>query len=91
MGSITAATDYSAATIHLASTDRFLRGDIVTLLKTSNALRTGRQVARILHALDSPSFPSADWCTSPSWGKARQIDFVSLMALANEVILQRNA
>lgn len=89
VGSVSTAVDYAQGAIVDASKDSFLRGDITTLLNSAReSLRTGRQVARVLHGLDSPEFPASAWCTNRFWGKAKHVDFASLMAFATEIILQ---
>lgn len=41
-----------------------------------------RAVARILHGIQSPAFPSASWSRAPGWGAHRGMDFAELERVA---------
>ncbi|PIA51330.1 hypothetical protein AQUCO_01100275v1 [Aquilegia coerulea] len=54
----------------------FLRADIKVFLQSnSHAKFTPRAIARIMHGIPSPAFPSSIWSKTHFWGRYLQIDF----------------
>lgn len=51
---------------------------------------TARQIARVLHGVQSAAFPALDWCRSSHWGKFIDVDFRVVMAIASDVVRERN-
>lgn len=41
-------------------------------------LRSGREVARILHGLSSPACPQDEWWNDSAWASLRRVDFEAL-------------
>ncbi|KAG9446654.1 hypothetical protein H6P81_012782 [Aristolochia fimbriata] len=61
----------------------FLRADIKVFLQSNSHTKfTPRAVARIMHGVSSPAFPSAAWSKSHFWGRYSQIDFPVVMEAA---------
>ncbi|KAJ4839396.1 hypothetical protein Tsubulata_916850 [Turnera subulata] len=66
----------------------FLRADIKVFLQSnSHAKFTPRAVARIMHGIASPAYPSTIWSKSHFWGRYSQIDFQVVMDVAKEELL----
>ena len=70
-----------------------LAPDIKTLLAHRSGGKTGgagimsaRAVARILHALHSPAYPSKEWARHHTWGRHAEVDFKCILARAEEAI-----
>lgn len=78
--------DAAARCFVRAQDDRFARGEIATLLH-SVALASGKEVARVLHGIRGED--NALLVGTPGWGKARHLEYRSLVELANQMILQR--
>ena len=58
-------------------------------MKTLSA--SGRAVARILHGISSPAFPTFEWKSCPGWGRHKEVSFRDLMDLADGVIAKQRA
>ncbi|KAL3501051.1 hypothetical protein ACH5RR_035500 [Cinchona calisaya] len=72
----------------MGENSRFLRADIKVFLQScSQAKFTPRAVARIMHGLASPAFPSATWSKTHFWGRYMQIDFKVVMEAAKEELM----
>jgi hypothetical protein len=65
--------------------DRFARGQVATLL-SSISLSSGKEVARILHGIRGDDNEAV---ASPLWGKARHLEYRSLVELGNQMILKK--
>ena len=70
-----------------------LAPDIKTLLAHRSGGKTGgagimsaRAVARILHALHSPAYPSKEWARHHTWGRHAEVDFKCILARAEEAV-----
>lgn len=72
----------------IAVNSPFLRADIKVFLKSnSHAKFTPRAMARIMHGLGSPAFPSATWSKCHFWGRYMHIDFEEIMKAAEEELV----
>ncbi|KAG5236488.1 ATP-dependent DNA helicase family protein [Salix suchowensis] len=61
----------------------FLRADIKVFLQgNSQAKFTPRAIARIMHGIASPAYPSTTWSRTHFWGRYTQIDFQVVMEAA---------
>ncbi|XP_031384667.1 ATP-dependent DNA helicase Q-like 5 [Punica granatum] len=66
----------------------FLRADIKVFLQgNSQAKFTPRAVARILHGISSPAYPSTFWAKSHFWGRYTQVDFQVVMEAAKAELM----
>jgi hypothetical protein len=81
--------DAAARCFVRARDDRMARGDVATLLN-SITLTSGKEVARIMHGIRGSEGSDA-LISSRFWGKGRHLEYRSLVELANEIILKRNA
>ncbi|KAG6759107.1 hypothetical protein POTOM_035574 [Populus tomentosa] len=64
----------------------FLRADIKVFLQgNSQAKFTPRAIARIMHGIASPAYPSTTWSKTHFWGRYTQIDFQVVMEAAKIV------
>ncbi|CDP13310.1 unnamed protein product [Coffea canephora] len=73
----------------MAESSRFLRADIKVFLQShSQAKFTPRAVARIMHGLASPAFPSATWSRTHFWGRYTQVDFKVVMEAARAELMK---
>ncbi|XP_020246130.1 ATP-dependent DNA helicase Q-like 5 [Asparagus officinalis] len=67
----------------LPKSSRFMRADIKVFLQSnSHAKFTPRAVARIMHGIPSPAFPSTVWSKCHFWGRYMEIDFPIVMEAA---------
>ncbi|KAK1271920.1 ATP-dependent DNA helicase Q-like 5 [Acorus gramineus] len=67
----------------MSKSSPFLRADIKVFLQSNaHAKFTPRAVARIMHGIPSPAFPSAMWSKCHFWGRYTQIDFPVVMEAA---------
>ncbi|KAG2409659.1 ATP-dependent DNA helicase [Vigna angularis] len=63
----------------------FLRADIKVFLQSNSQARfTPRAVARIMHGIASPAYPSTTWSKTHFWGRYSRIDFKVVMEAAKE-------
>lgn len=70
----------------------FVRADIRVFLQSSPEVEfTGRAVARIMHAIHSPRFPSLDWNRHHMWGRHVGVDFRDLRRIATAEIVAHRA
>ncbi|XP_022151908.1 ATP-dependent DNA helicase Q-like 5 isoform X2 [Momordica charantia] len=61
----------------------FLRADIKVFLQSnSQAKFTPRAVARIMHGIGSPAYPSAIWSRTHFWGRYTHVDFQTVTEAA---------
>ncbi|XP_010549284.1 PREDICTED: ATP-dependent DNA helicase Q-like 5 [Tarenaya hassleriana] len=73
----------------------FLRADIKVFLQSNtNAKFTPRAIARIMHGIGSPAYPSTIWSKTHFWGRYMNVDFRVIMEAAKTELLNfvdRNA
>ncbi|KAK8472314.1 hypothetical protein PHAVU_002G176000 [Phaseolus vulgaris] len=63
----------------------FLRADIKVFLQSNSQARfTPRAVARVMHGIASPAYPSTVWSKTHFWGRYTRIDFKVVMEAAKE-------
>ncbi|XP_057529039.1 ATP-dependent DNA helicase Q-like 5 isoform X2 [Amaranthus tricolor] len=61
----------------------FLRADIKVFLQNNSAAKlTPRAVARVMHGIASPAYPSAAWSKTHFWGRYTDVDFKAIMEAA---------
>ncbi|KAG9139556.1 hypothetical protein Leryth_016329 [Lithospermum erythrorhizon] len=66
----------------------FLRADIKVFLQSNaQAKFSPRAIARIMHGLASPAFPSATWSKTHFWGRYMQTDFKLVMEAAKAELI----
>lgn len=66
----------------------FLTADIKVFLQcNSHAKFTPRAIARILHGIASPAFPSAVWSRTHFWGRYMQTDFKAITEAAKAELM----
>ncbi|KAL5552500.1 hypothetical protein UlMin_039901 [Ulmus minor] len=66
----------------------FLRADIKVFLQSnSQAKFTPRAVARIMHGIASPAYPSTYWSKTHFWGRYTKIDFHAVMEAAKAELI----
>ncbi|THU51272.1 hypothetical protein C4D60_Mb06t29240 [Musa balbisiana] len=66
-----------------ARSSPFLRADIKVFLQSNSYTNfTPRAVARIMHGITSPAFPSSTWSKSHFWGRYVEVDFPVVMEAA---------
>ncbi|XP_038986815.1 ATP-dependent DNA helicase Q-like 5 isoform X2 [Phoenix dactylifera] len=66
----------------------FLHADIKVFLQSNSYAKfTPRAVARIMHGIPSPAFPSATWSKSHFWGRYMEFDFPVVMEAAKMELL----
>lgn len=79
-----------AAAVPGADDEAMLRKAVRTVLRTTSCgtrmVRTPRQVARVLHGIQSPAFPARAWCRCAVWGKFVHVDFREVLAAARAVL-----
>ncbi|KAL8520123.1 hypothetical protein ACS0TY_010883 [Phlomoides rotata] len=74
--------------IQIVQNSPFLRSDIKVFLQSNaQAKFTPRAVARILHGLSSPAFPSAVWSRTHFWGRYVHVDFRAIMEAAKHELV----
>lgn len=67
----------------MGQTSRFLRADIKVFLQSNtNAKFTPRAIARIMHGIASPAFPSSTWSKTHFWGRYMETNFNAIMEAA---------
>ncbi|KAI3795126.1 hypothetical protein L1987_37771 [Smallanthus sonchifolius] len=72
----------------MVQTSRFLRADIKVFLQSnSHAKFTPRAIARIMHGIPSPAFPSSTWCKTHFWGRYIQTNFDVIMEAAKAELM----
>lgn len=75
------------------STEERIRQASIKLLQESGCgsmqVQTGRQIARILHGIDSAGFRAKDWWNCGYWGKFIDVNFRVVMAKARDVIREK--
>ncbi|KAK8699440.1 hypothetical protein V6N13_115527 [Hibiscus sabdariffa] len=66
----------------------FLRADVKVFLQSnSNVKFTPRAIARIMHGIGSPAYPSSTWSRTHFWGRYTQIDFKAVMNAAKAELM----
>ncbi|XP_057852289.1 ATP-dependent DNA helicase Q-like 5 isoform X1 [Cryptomeria japonica] len=66
----------------------FLRADIKVLLQSNTHLNfTPRAVARVMHGISSPAYPSAVWSKNHFWGRYSKVDFNVVKEAATSELL----
>ncbi|CAO2829423.1 unnamed protein product [Amaranthus hypochondriacus] len=66
----------------------FLRADIKVFLQNNSAAKlTPRAVARVMHGIASPAYPSAAWSKTHFWGRYTDVDFKAVMEAAKLELL----
>nr|XP_043626799.1 ATP-dependent DNA helicase Q-like 5 [Erigeron canadensis] len=72
----------------MGQTSRFLRADIKVFLQSnSHAKFTPRAIARIMHGIASPAFPSSIWSRTHFWGRYMQTNFDVIMEAAKAELM----
>ncbi|XP_057421269.1 ATP-dependent DNA helicase Q-like 5 isoform X2 [Lotus japonicus] len=67
----------------ISQSSPFLRADIKVFLQSNSQARfTPRAVARIMHGIASPAYPSTTWCKTHFWGRYKNVDFKVVMEAA---------
>ncbi|PWZ45770.1 ATP-dependent DNA helicase Q-like 5 [Zea mays] len=67
----------------------FLQADIKVFLKSNSFAKfTPRAVARIMHGISSPAFPSATWSKNHFWGRYLEVDFPVVMEAAKAELVK---
>ncbi|KAL3649864.1 hypothetical protein CASFOL_006267 [Castilleja foliolosa] len=76
------------ADVPMDRNSRFLQADVKVFLQSNAQMKfTPRAVARILHGLSSPAFPSATWSRTHFWGRYVHIDFKAIMEAAKQELI----
>ncbi|XP_078172709.1 DEAD/DEAH box RNA helicase family protein isoform X1 [Carex rostrata] len=61
----------------------FLHADMKSFLKNNSSVKlTPRALARIMHGIPSPAFPSSTWARNYLWGRYVEIDFQVVLEAA---------
>ncbi|KAL4587013.1 hypothetical protein LXL04_011662 [Taraxacum kok-saghyz] len=72
----------------MAQASRFLRADIKVFLQgNSHSKFTPRAIARIMHGIPSPTFPSSTWSKTHFWGRYIETNFDVLMEAAKAELM----
>ncbi|GAV85456.1 DEAD domain-containing protein/Helicase_C domain-containing protein, partial [Cephalotus follicularis] len=72
----------------MGQSSRFLRADIKVFLQSNSHTKfTPRAVARIMHGIASPAYPSTTWSKSHFWGRYTQVDFQVVMEAAKTELI----
>ncbi|CAL5026771.1 unnamed protein product [Urochloa decumbens] len=67
----------------------FLQADIKVFLQSNSFAKfTPRAVARIMHGVSSPGFPSATWSKNHFWGRYVEVDFPVVMEAAKAELVK---
>jgi len=67
----------------------FLQADIKVFLQSNSFAKfTPRAVARIMHGISSPAFPSATWSKNHFWGRYVEVDFPVVMEAAKAELVK---
>ncbi|KAK1403216.1 DNA helicase [Heracleum sosnowskyi] len=83
-----AANDGDEIPNKMGQSSRFLRSDIKVFLQSNNHAKfTPRAIARIMHGIASPAFPSAIWSRTHFWGRYAEIEFKAVMEAAKAELL----
>ncbi|XP_074317118.1 ATP-dependent DNA helicase Q-like 5 [Silene latifolia] len=80
--------DHTDLSTMMNQNSRFLQADIkVFLQRNSSAKLTPRAVARIMHGIPSPAYPSATWSKTHFWGRYTNVDFRVIMEAAKAELM----
>nr|XP_048318330.1 ATP-dependent DNA helicase Q-like 5 isoform X1 [Ziziphus jujuba var. spinosa] len=80
--------DNCDVTTKMGQSSPFLRADIKVFLQgNSQAKFTPRAVARIMHGIGSPAYPSTVWSKTHFWGRYTQLDFLVVMEAAKAELI----
>ncbi|XAR64431.1 DNA helicase [Bertholletia excelsa] len=72
----------------MENSSRFLRADIKVFLQSNAHDKfTPRAVARIMHGIPSPAYPSATWSRTHFWGRYMHVDFPVVMEVAKAELM----
>ncbi|KAM6562477.1 hypothetical protein CsatB_022475 [Cannabis sativa] len=70
----------------------FLRADIKVFLQGNSQVKfTPRSIARIMHGIASPAYPSTMWSKTHFWGRYTQTDFHVVMEAAKAELINLSA
>lgn len=73
----------------LPKSSPFLQADIKVFLQSNSFAKfTPRAVARIMHGISSPAFPSATWSKNHFWGRYVAVDFPLVMDVAKAELVK---
>ncbi|KAL6650932.1 hypothetical protein ACP70R_009857 [Stipagrostis hirtigluma subsp. patula] len=82
-------TSDSGYCTQLQKSSPFLQADIKVFLQSNSFAKfTPRAVARIMHGLSSPAFPSATWSKNHFWGRYVEVDFPLVMEAAKAELVK---
>ncbi|KAK4551881.1 hypothetical protein RGQ29_032243 [Quercus rubra] len=80
--------DNSDISNKMGQISRFLQADIKVFLQSNSHVKFNpRAVARIMHGIASPSYPSMIWSKTHFWGRYTQIDFQVIMEAAKAELM----
>ncbi|KAM7268981.1 hypothetical protein ACFE04_024478 [Oxalis oulophora] len=66
----------------------FLKADIKVFLQSNTQAKfSPRAVARIMHGIASPAYPSSTWSKAHFWGRYVHVDFGRVMEIAKDELL----
>uniref|UniRef100_A0A0D9ZMD5 DNA 3'-5' helicase n=1 Tax=Oryza glumipatula TaxID=40148 RepID=A0A0D9ZMD5_9ORYZ len=73
----------------LQKSSPFLQADIKVFIQSNSFAKfTPRAVARIMHGISSPAFPSATWSKNHFWGRYVEVDFPLVMEAAKAELVK---
>uniref|UniRef100_A0A0E0DFF0 DNA 3'-5' helicase n=1 Tax=Oryza meridionalis TaxID=40149 RepID=A0A0E0DFF0_9ORYZ len=74
----------------LQKSSPFLQADIKVFIQSNSFAKfTPRAVARIMHGISSPAFPSATWSKNHFWGRYVEVDFPLVMEAAKAELARK--
>ncbi|GJN27232.1 hypothetical protein PR202_gb15233 [Eleusine coracana subsp. coracana] len=83
------ATSDNSNCSQMQKTSPFLQADIKVFLQSNSFAKfTPRAVARIMHGISSPAFPSATWSKNHFWGRYVEVDFPLVMEAAKAELVK---
>ncbi|CAH1417293.1 unnamed protein product [Lactuca virosa] len=72
----------------MGQASRFLKADIKVFLQSNSHTKfTPRAIARIMHGIASPSFPSSTWSKTHFWGRYIETNFNVIMEAAKAQLI----
>uniref|UniRef100_A0A0E0H2C5 DNA 3'-5' helicase n=1 Tax=Oryza nivara TaxID=4536 RepID=A0A0E0H2C5_ORYNI len=73
----------------LQKSSPFLQADIKVFIQSNSFAKfTPRAVARIMHGISSPAFPSVTWSKNHFWGRYVEVDFPLVMEAAKAELVK---
>ncbi|KAL5214213.1 hypothetical protein ABZP36_003365 [Zizania latifolia] len=82
-------TSESDCRTQLHGSSPFLQADIKVFIQSNSFAKfTPRAVARIMHGISSPAFPSATWSKNHFWGRYVEVDFPLIMEAAKAELVK---